>query len=187
MCIVCGPNGARFLRAIAGRYATAPLARSRFSADEGLPPTTPPIDPYEIGELAGSADVILRGGPILTFGAIREAEAVAVKAGRIQFVGPVAGAMERRGRLTRVIDLDGRTLAPGFVIADWHPPLSVLCDWCDLPAAPTAAMVAEALAGTICAGREEWLIFRLDADQDALPDRRQLGSTSLPEPDGHRR
>jgi hypothetical protein len=80
MCIVCGPNGARFLRAIGDRYATAPLARSRFSADEGLPAIAPPLDPYEIGELAGSADVILRGGPILTFGPIPEAEAVAVKA-----------------------------------------------------------------------------------------------------------
>ena len=182
MCIVCGPNGARFLRAIGDRYATAPLARSRFSADEGLPAIAPPLDPYEIGELAGSADVILRGGPILTFGPIPEAEAVAVKAGRIQFVGPVADAMERRGRLTRVIDLDGRTLAPGFVIADWHPPLSVLCGWCDLPAAPTAAMLAEAVAGTIRAGREEWLIFRLDADQDALLDCVNLDLPPCPSP-----
>lgn len=182
MCIVCGPNGARFLHAIADRYAAAPLARSQFSADECPPTVTPPLDPNEIGELAGSADVILRGGPILTFGAIPEAEAVAVKAGRIQFVGPVADAMERRGRLTRVIDLDGRTLAPGFVIADWHPPLSVLCDWCDLPAAPTAAMLAEALSRTIRAGREEWLIFRLDADQDALLDWVNLDLPPCPSP-----
>jgi predicted amidohydrolase YtcJ len=182
MCIVCGPNGARFLHAIADRYATAPLARSRFSADECLPPVTPPLDPNEVGELVGSADVILRAGPILTFGAILEAEAVAVKAGRIQFVGSVADAMERRGRLTRVVDLDGRTLAPGFVIADWHPPLSVLCDWCDLPAAPTAAMLAEALAGTSRVGREDWLIFRLDADQDALLDCVNLDLPPCPSP-----
>jgi predicted amidohydrolase YtcJ len=170
MCIVCGPNGARFLHAVVDRYAMAPLTRSRLSADECLPEVTAALDPYDMEELAGPADVILRGGPILTFDAIPEAQAVAVKAGRIQFVGPVVDAMERRGRLTRVIDLDGRTLAPGFVIADWHPPLSMLCNWCDLPAAPTAAVLADALAGAIGACREEWLIFRHGADQAALLD-----------------
>ena len=43
------------------------------------------------------------------------AEAVAVKGGKIQSVGSEAEVMRFRGIGTRVIDLKGRLLLPGFI------------------------------------------------------------------------
>ncbi len=71
--------------------------------------------------LATVADRIWTGGPILTInerGA--RAEAIAEAGGRIIAVGSRAEVMKRRGPDTRMIDLKGRTLLPGFVDAHGH-------------------------------------------------------------------
>ena len=63
------------------------------------------------------ADAIYSGGPIVTvYDAQPTAEALAVRDGTILAVGSKA-AVERahRGAATKMIDLGGRTLAPGFV------------------------------------------------------------------------
>jgi predicted amidohydrolase YtcJ len=67
------------------------------------------------------AERIWTGGPILTMNdrAMR-AEAVAEAGGRIVAVGSRAAVMKRRGPQTQVIDLQGRTLLPGFVDAHGH-------------------------------------------------------------------
>ncbi len=63
-----------------------------------------------------TADLILANGHVYTSDArLRWAEAVAVKDGRIVYVGSNAGARARRGRDTREIDLGGRLLLPGFI------------------------------------------------------------------------
>lgn len=63
-----------------------------------------------------TADLILTNGHVYTSDArLRWAEAVAVKDGKIVFVGSNAGAQARRGRDTREIDLGGRLLLPGFI------------------------------------------------------------------------
>lgn len=49
-----------------------------------------------------------------------DATAVAVRDGRIVYVGSDSGALALRGRETRVIDLRGATLLPGFVDAHTH-------------------------------------------------------------------
>jgi len=72
------------------------------------------------GVLAGAADpaadVIFHRGTVLTVDPfMTEAEAVAVKDGRILAVGSAADVLKYRGEATRMIDLDGRTLMPGFV------------------------------------------------------------------------
>jgi predicted amidohydrolase YtcJ len=68
------------------------------------------------------ADTIYRGGPILTMTGERPvyADAVAVKDGMIAFVGPLAAAEALRGPKTKVRDLDGRSLLPGFIDAHSH-------------------------------------------------------------------
>jgi predicted amidohydrolase YtcJ len=68
-----------------------------------------------------AADRIWTGGPILTMNdrAMR-AEAIAEAGGRIVAVGSRAEVMRRRGPRTQVIDLQGRTLLPGFVDAHGH-------------------------------------------------------------------
>jgi predicted amidohydrolase YtcJ len=49
-----------------------------------------------------------------------DAEAVAIQAGRISFVGPSQGALRLRGENTRVIDMRGATLLPGLIDAHVH-------------------------------------------------------------------
>ena len=68
------------------------------------------------------ADVIYHGGTILTMKgeAPTYAEAVAVKDGRILFVGSKAEALRRKGEATRVRDLGGRAMLPGFIDAHSH-------------------------------------------------------------------
>ena len=73
------------------------------------------------------ADLVLRGGAVHTVDDARpKAEAIAVRAGRIAAVGgdrEVAGLI---GPRTRVIELRGRTVLPGFQDAHVHPPSSGL-------------------------------------------------------------
>jgi predicted amidohydrolase YtcJ len=71
--------------------------------------------------VAQPADRIWSGGPILTMNdkAMR-AEAVAESGGKIVAVGTKAQVMKLKGPSTRVIDLDGRTMVPGFIDAHGH-------------------------------------------------------------------
>lgn len=72
--------------------------------------------------MAQVADTIYLGGPILTMDGPTPtyAEAVAVEAGRIQFVGSEAEALRRKGSETTVRNLAGRTMLPGFIDAHSH-------------------------------------------------------------------
>jgi predicted amidohydrolase YtcJ len=68
------------------------------------------------------ADLVLRGGRIATMDAAHSwASAIAVGEGRIQAVGPDAVVTARIGPSTRVIELRGRTVTPGFQDAHVHP------------------------------------------------------------------
>jgi predicted amidohydrolase YtcJ len=159
MCIVCGPGGTRLIRSIVGRYVPA---KPRFLAEEVAPAITPALDPTDLEDLKGPADIILRGGPILTLRARGDvAAAIAVRAGRVQSVGDEGSVLALRGRLTRVIDLDGQALVPGFVIADWHPPLSLLCDWLEAGKTP-ADVIAAASAET----SSEWMALMIDGSSE---------------------
>lgn len=68
-----------------------------------------------------TAESIWSGGPILTMNdkAMR-AEAVAVANGKILAVGSRDDVMKLRGPATQLVDLEGRTLVPGFVDAHGH-------------------------------------------------------------------
>lgn len=68
-----------------------------------------------------TADTIYSGGPLLTMNdAMPRAEAVAVKDRRIIAVGSLAEVMKFKGNDTRMFDLGGRTLLPGFVDPHGH-------------------------------------------------------------------
>ncbi|HKI06585.1 MAG TPA: amidohydrolase [Thermoanaerobaculia bacterium] len=67
------------------------------------------------------ADLILRHGvfyPVQPSGRIEGS--LAVRGGRIVYLGPDAGADELRGPKTRVIDLAGRAVTPGLIDAHSH-------------------------------------------------------------------
>jgi len=67
------------------------------------------------------ADTIYTGGPILTINdAQPNAEAVAIKGGRILAVGSLSDIRSYRGDTTEIFDLDGRTMLPGFVDSHGH-------------------------------------------------------------------
>jgi predicted amidohydrolase YtcJ len=76
-----------------------------------------------------AVDLLLRGGRVHTVSG-RDAEAVAVRAGRIAAVGSAA----ELGHLSaqRVIELEGRTVLPGFQDAHLHPfsggMLAIVCN-----------------------------------------------------------
>jgi predicted amidohydrolase YtcJ len=71
----------------------------------------------------GHADLILRGGSVYTADAVgRHADAVAVRNGRILAVGFDGDVGELRGRGTRVVDVRGGLVLPGFQDAHCHPP-----------------------------------------------------------------
>ncbi len=69
-----------------------------------------------------AADLVLTGGRISTMDAARNvAQAVAVREGRIVAVGSDATVTQWIGSRTRVIDLRGRSVTPGFGDAHVHP------------------------------------------------------------------
>lgn len=73
------------------------------------------------GAAPPAADSIWFNGPVITINdAQPTAEAVAVRAGRIIGVGSRADVMKLKGKKTRLVDLQGKTLLPGFIDAHGH-------------------------------------------------------------------
>ena len=92
---------------------------------------TTPADARPVG---GKADIVFRNGPVYTVNGGREwARAVAVRHKQIVYVGDDAGVRSFIGPRTRVVDLAGKMLLPGFVEGHIHPILgSVLTRGVDL-------------------------------------------------------
>lgn len=122
MCIACSPFGA-VLGAGASRRAvlggTARLTAGAVAGFGSLFACAAVAQPAATA--AGAADLIYSGGPILTINdAAPMAEAVAVRAGRILAVGSRAHVEATRGPGTRMVNLEGRTMLPGFVDPHGH-------------------------------------------------------------------
>lgn len=104
------------------------------------------------------ADIVLRGGKVVSMDARRSVhQAVAVRDGRIVFVGSDAQVQGHVGRDTQVIDLAGRMLMPGFIDAHLHALAggrALLV--CDLAYAPlTRAQLKARLQGCLDASRDQ--------------------------------
>jgi predicted amidohydrolase YtcJ len=88
------------------------------------------------GVIYAAADTIFLGGPIVTVNANNEeVEALAVKDGKIVALGQQADIKKNwSGAKTKVIDLNGRTLMPGFVEPHVHIVLTSMVEglWLDL-------------------------------------------------------
>ena len=68
------------------------------------------------------ADTIYRNGYVYTVDAKDSVQqALAVRAGRIVYVGDDAGTQAYTGKKTRIIDLQGRMLMPGLIDGHMHP------------------------------------------------------------------
>ncbi len=107
-----------------------------------------------------TADLALTGGRIYTVDAGRSwAEAVAIKDGRILYVGSDKGARAHIGKATRVVDLGGRMVVPGFQDAHVHPiSAGVEANSCDLNAADTVEEYVELIRQYAAAHPDEpWI------------------------------
>ena len=72
---------------------------------------------------AQSADLVLRHATIYTVDAAHPtAQAVAIKNGKILYVGADAGVQKFVGTSTKTLDLQGRFVFPGFADAHAHFP-----------------------------------------------------------------
>ncbi len=80
-----------------------------------------------------AADTILENGAIYTIDNKNTiAEAIAFKDGKILFVGSKAGAEAYKGSATKVVDLKGKVVMPGFVDAHVHAPGTALTELFDI-------------------------------------------------------
>jgi predicted amidohydrolase YtcJ len=91
-----------------------------------LPPTLLSLLLLAAGASAAGADlpadVVYRGGRIYTANAGDEiAESLAIRAGRIVYVGSDAGVGRYTGPATRRVDLGGKSAMPGLVDGHMHP------------------------------------------------------------------
>jgi predicted amidohydrolase YtcJ len=111
------PSRRGLLRAAAGLGAVSALdgmAAFPISAQQGDPATRGPKE----------ADFVFRNGPVFTADAHQPwARAAAVRDGVITYVGQDGAATDYVGAATRVIELDGKLLLPGFVEGQLHPVL----------------------------------------------------------------
>lgn len=142
------------------------------------------------------ADLVFTGGSVLTMDSLERAQAVAIRDGRIVFVGSDADASRWIGSRTTHIDLDGRTLLPGFQDAHIHPVTSGLdLAGCDLTGLSDRARVTARIAA--CADSlptGAWLVgsnWELPIFAEANPSRQLLDSLAPGRPayftasDGH--
>lgn len=143
------------------------------------------------------ADIVFENGSILTMdSAAPRATALAVKGGRIVFVGGDSGVERWIGSRTQVVRLAGRTLMPSFQDAHMHPITSGLdLLGCNLTGRSTLADVADrirACADSLPAGA--WLVgsnWELPTFPAANPRRELLDSLAPGRPawftasDGH--
>ena len=74
------------------------------------------------------ADTIYYRGDIITMagGAVQYAQAVAVRNGEILFVGSKEQALEYKDDETLIVDLQGKTMMPGFIEPHLHPTIAAI-------------------------------------------------------------
>jgi predicted amidohydrolase YtcJ/heat shock protein HslJ len=95
---------------------------------------------FNAAVLAQTADVIYHNGSILTMAGAEATyvEALAVKDGKIAFAGSKSNALKMKGDVTKIVDLGGKTLLPGFIDGHSHYINSLLvADQCKLYAPPS--------------------------------------------------
>jgi predicted amidohydrolase YtcJ len=109
-----------------------------------------------------TADTIFWGGPILSLASPQSTlEAIAIQDGRIVALGDRTTVMGWQGPSTTVVDLDGRTLLPGFVEPHLHvATTSLFHTWIDVTPFTTAsydAAMVKLRAAVAAASPGDWV------------------------------
>ena len=138
--------------------------------------------------LAASADLVLRGGTVITLDASdRVAQAIAVLGNRIVSVGSDADIQRLVGSSTRVIDLKGRGVVPGFIDSHTHVESTAEFHrfWIDLHSPPmpserSSAAIMKALGARVAqAPPGTWVVGQGPFEPQIPPTADQL-STAFP-------
>lgn len=156
------------------------------------PRSTPLICALTLTLLAGcapspKAGLVLTGGKIYTVDPDRSVhQAVAIRDGKILFVGDDAGARALAGPDTRVVDLGGRLVLPGLQDAHVHPVSGgVEASLCDLNGLSTVDQYLETIAAYAEANPEvEWITgggWLMSAFGPGAMPRKELLDAILPE------
>ena len=125
MCIICNPGLFQFLR------EGAPTRRALFKTGAALGAAA--MWPAAYGQGGDGVDTVFVRGRVHTMDPSRpHAEAVAVRGGRIVAVGSNEQIRALQAANTKVIDLAGRTLLPGFVDPHVHYSFAFIDNWLDL-------------------------------------------------------
>lgn len=109
------------------------------------------------------ADLIVTNARIYTVDDAHPlADAMAVRGGKIMFVGDTRGALTLKGTQTKVVDLEGRTVIPGMIDAHGHVSgLGTALAVVDLTGASSYdEIVARVAARAKSAGPGEWIAGR---------------------------
>jgi predicted amidohydrolase YtcJ len=142
--------------------------------------TSLPLAAVLLGAQTAPADLVLTNGAVITVDARDTvAQAVAVRGGKIVFVGTSAGAKAYVGEKTAVIDLHGRAATPGLI--DTHVHFSEAADNLDLGDARNMADViakVKAWADKLAPG--EW-VRGSGWDEGKLAERRYITAADLDE------
>jgi predicted amidohydrolase YtcJ len=123
-----------------------------------------------------SADTIFYNGNVLTMvDNENNKEAIAIKNGKIIFVGDNQQIMEYKQKQTEMINLHGKTLMPGFIESHMHPTLygtSLLEIDCRPDAAPSLVMILKKVEeGANKTKKGEW-IRGWGWDDSKIPEKR---------------
>ena len=87
--------------------------KAQSDLDKSIQITNSP--PQQVGEVLQPADMIFWHAAVYTVDAVRSwADAVAIRDGRIVYVGSDEGVLKWKGADTRLVDLRGKMLLPGF-------------------------------------------------------------------------
>lgn len=137
-----------------------------------------------------AADTVYRNGTIYTVDAgdsVRQA--LAVRAGRIVYVGDNAGVKPLTGKATKVIDLKGRMLMPGLIDGHMHPQsggsrlLNCSLDYQPLTVAQFQSRIQACIdkdkAANKPGGADRWLVVVNWFQQGMLPDGVQTSAATL--------
>ena len=132
------------------------------------------------------ADTVYRNGYIYTVDARNSVrQALAVRAGRIVYVGDNAGARKHTGKATKVVDLRGRMLMPGLVDGHLHPQsggarlLNCSLDYAPLTVPQFQARIQACLDKEAGADPARWLVVVNWFQQGMLPDGVELSRATL--------
>jgi predicted amidohydrolase YtcJ len=138
---------------------------------------------------ADTADLVVHNAKVLTVDAkFSTAAAVAVKDGKILFVGPGAEALKLKGDGTRIIDAGGKVVMPGLMDSHSHPLGAALSEWQEpLPDLHSLANVFDyikAKAKTTPEG--DWIVVRYAfptrLDEARFPTKAELDAAAPKHP-----